>query len=139
MSTGFATLAAAGRNARSAVVVGDVNDVTVRPLASHASAARMPGPPALVTIATRFDCGIGWLASSAATSNISSSVCVRMTPDWRKSVSVSASLVARAPVCDEAARAPADERPALTATIGLRRPTRRAICPNLRGFPKLSK
>ena len=37
-----------------------------------------------------------------------------------------------------AARAPEDERPAFTATIGLRRPTRRAIRPNRRGFPKLS-
>jgi hypothetical protein len=40
-----------------------------------------------------------------------------MTPAWRSRVSTSASLVARAPVCDDAARAPAAERPALTATL----------------------
>jgi hypothetical protein len=53
-------------------------------------------------------------------------------------VSTSTSLLARAPVCDEAARAPASDRPALTARIGFVRPTRRAISANFRGFPKLS-
>ena len=40
---------------------------------------------------------------------------------------------------EPAARAPASERPALTATIGLRLPTRRAIRANLRGFPNDSR
>src|SRR5215203_907482 len=48
------------------------------------------------------------------------------------------SLAANAPVCDEAARAPERDFPALIATIGLTRPTRRAICANRRGLPKLS-
>ena len=46
---------------------------------------------------------------------------------------------ASAPVCEDAARAPAAMRPALTAMIGLRRATRRAICANCRGLPKLSR
>ena len=50
-----------------------------------------------------------------------------------------ASLVANAPVCDDAARAPDAERPAFTATIGFLCATRRAISPNLRGLPKLSR
>ena len=62
-----------------------------------------------------------------------------MMPAWRNSASTTASLVASAPVCEAAARAPAFERPALTATIGLMRPTRRAISLNFFGLPKLSR
>ena len=62
-----------------------------------------------------------------------------MTPAWRKSASTTVSLSASAPVCDDAARAPARERPALTATIGLLRATRRAMRENLPGLPKLSR
>ena len=51
--------------------------------------------------------GTGWCASSAATSNSSSSVSVRMTPACRNSASTTTSLAASAPVCDDAARAPA--------------------------------
>ena len=110
-----------------------------RPFASHASAARMPGPPALVRIATRAPRGTGWCESSAATSNISSSRSVRITPACLKSASTTTSLVASAPVCEAAARDPALDRPALTATIGFVRPTRRAISLNFFGFPKLSR
>ncbi len=62
-----------------------------------------------------------------------------MTPACRKSASTTASLSASAPVCEEAARAPARERPALTATIGLRRATRRAMRVKLPAEPKLSR
>ena len=47
--------------------------------------------------------------------------------------------LAIAAVCEEAARTPAAERPLLTATIGLRRDTRRAMRANLRGLPKDSR
>ena len=53
MSTGLPTLAAAGRNARSSARVASLSEGSSSPFASHASAARMPGPPALVRIATR--------------------------------------------------------------------------------------
>ncbi len=56
-------------------------------LASHASAHRIPGPPALVTIATRLPRGADCDDSSAATSNSSPSVSVRITPAWRNSAS----------------------------------------------------
>ena len=42
-------------------------------------------------------------------------------------------------VCDEAARAPASERPLFTATIGLERETRRAMRANFRGLPNDSR
>ena len=44
-----------------------------------------------------------------------------------------------APVCELAARAPAEVRPALTARTGFARATRRATRPNLRGLPKDSR
>ena len=59
MSTGLPTLATAGRNAEKRARVPAENSVTVSPAASHASTARMPGPPALVTIATRRPRGSG--------------------------------------------------------------------------------
>jgi hypothetical protein len=62
-----------------------------------------------------------------------------MMPACLKSASTTASLAASAPVCDDAARAPAAERPDLTATIGLFRATRRAIWLKRRGLPKLSR
>ena len=139
MSTGFATLAAAGRKARRASAVPAARGGSSSPCASQASAARMPGPPALVTIATRPPRGTGWCARSAATSKSSSSVPVRMTPAWRKRASTTVSLSASAPVWEDAARAPARERPALTATIGLRRATRRAMREKSPGLPKLSR
>ena len=78
------------------------------------------------------------MASTLAKSNNFSGVRVGITPDSRSMVSTSTSRLARGPVCDEAARAPASECPALTATMGLLRLTRRAISANLRGLPKLS-
>ena len=42
-----------------------------------------------------------------------------------------ASLAASAPVCEDAARAPAFDRPAFTATIGFAATLRRAICVKL--------
>ncbi len=65
---------------------------------------------------------------------------VRMTPAWRKSAStVTSEAATSAPVCDAVASAPARERPLLTATIGLVRPTRRASREKRRGLPNDSR
>jgi len=49
------------------------------------------------------------------------------------------SAPARAPVWDEAARAPALVRPDFTTAMGFFRETRRAMSGKCRGFPKLSR
>ncbi|HET6950442.1 MAG TPA: hypothetical protein VFI47_08705 [Acidimicrobiales bacterium] len=72
-------------------------------------------------------------------SNISSSVSTRTTPVWPKSASTATPGLAMAAVCDDAARTPAAERPLFTATIGLRRDTRRAMRLNFRGLPNDSR
>ena len=132
-STGFPTAAWAGRPARSAAWVSSDNSGTSSPAASQASATRMPGPPPLVSTATRRPAGTGWAEITAATSNISSSVPARITPAWWNSASTAASPAASAAVCEDAARRPAPVRPAFTATMGLCRQTRRAIRANRRG------
>ena len=100
----------------------------------------MAGPPTFVTMATRCLWGTGCIDSSAATSNRPSMVSARTTPAWRNSAStVTSEAATNAPVCDELARAPAAERPLLIAMIGFVRATRRAIRPNLRGFPNDSR
>ena len=78
------------------------SSATSSPLVSQASAQRIPGPPALVTITTREPRGGGCEESSAATSNSSPSVSVRITPAWRNSASIVTSEAASsAPVCDD--------------------------------------
>jgi len=140
MSTGLPTLAWGGRNSRSRAWASAERTGTSSPSASQASAQRIAGPPALVRIPIRRPAGSGWPASSEAASNISSRVSVRTTPDCRNSAStVRSEAASSAPVWDEVARAPARVRPLFTATIGLARPTRRAIRENLRGFPNDSR
>ena len=58
-----------------------------------------------------------------------------MTPVWRNNASTAASGLASAAVCDVAASVPAADRPLFTATMGLRRDTRRAMRLNERGLP----
>ena len=60
------------------------NSGSSSPRPSMASAARMPGPPALVSTATRRPVGSGWLARSVGQSNSSCSVFVRITPGAAK-------------------------------------------------------
>ena len=65
---------------------------------------------------------------------------MRITPACSNSEStVTSEAEISAPVCDDVARAPAAERPLLTATIGFLRATRRATRANLRGFPNDSR
>src|SRR6187549_67187 len=104
MSTGLAQLAMAGNAAANLSRVASENVVTVSPAASQASAARIPGPPALVIIATRHPAGNDWQSRSAAISNISSIVSARMTPAWWNSASTAVSLAASAAVWLLAAR-----------------------------------
>ena len=139
MSIGLLTLAVGGRNAWSRARTSGPSSTTWSPAASQASTARIPGPPAFVTMPTRVPCGSGWASRHAAMSNISSIVSARMTPDCRNSASTATSLAASAAVWLPAARDPACDRPALSATIGLSRPMRRASRPKRRGFPNDSR
>lgn len=54
-------------------------------------------------------------------------------------VHVTSEAESSAPVCEMVARAPAADRPLLTASSGLRRANLRAPRANLRGFPKDSR
>ena len=140
MSIGFAVPASAGSRAASVARVRGSSTGTRRPAASHASAQEIPGPPALVMIATRSPRGSGWPANSDATSNSSATVATRMTPAcWNSASTVASEAASSAPVCDDAARAPTAERPLFTARIGLRAATRRAMRPNRRGLPNDSR
>jgi len=132
-------LAAAGRMDRSRACVSAENSGNTMPAASQASAHRIAGPPAFVTMPTRRPRGNGWLPRAAARSNISSSVSARMTPVSRNRASTATSFAARAAVCDPAARPPACVRPVLIATTGFRRLTRWAIRANRRGLPNDSR
>ena len=79
----------------------------------------IPGPPALVRIATRGPPGSGWLASSEATSSISARLSVRITPAcWKRASTVTSEAASIAPVCEAVPRWPAVERPLFTTTIG---------------------
>ena len=119
MSTGFATLASAGSTERSAATVVSESGVSSSPEASHASAQRMPSPPAFVRTATPARRGRGCVEKSVATSISSSSDPARITPAWRKSASTAASEPASAAVCELAARRPARRGAALQGEDGL--------------------
>ncbi len=82
--------------------------------------------------------GSGGPENAIARSNSSSTEPARSTPAWASSASIAVSLAARAPVWEEAAFAPARERPDFTTTIGFLRVTREAISRNFLGFPKFS-
>ena len=109
------------------------------PSDSQASAIMMPGPPALVTMATRFPRGIGWPSRAMAMAKSSWTESARSTPHWERRASVATSAPASAPVWEAAARAPAPVRPDFTTTMGFWRLTRRARGMNRRGFPKFSR
>ena len=119
--------------------VSRASGTTVSPAAAHASAARMPGPEELPTIATLRPRGSGWVCSSCAESNSSSRVSTRITPAWRNSASTAESVEVSTAVWEEATVSGRPVRPPLTATIGLRRETRRARRANFCGLPKDSR
>ena len=101
----------------------------------QASAASTPAPPMLDTIATVLPAGTGWVASSAAVSIRSPKPGTTMTPACWNRASLVTSGVATAAVCEAAARCPASERPASTASTGMLAATLRAVRANLRGLP----
>ncbi len=92
------TLAAGGRTARSSSMVCLLREARLRPARSTASVAMMPGPPALVIIATLPLRGSGWRASATPKSKSSSTESARMTPVCLKAASYALSLPASAPV-----------------------------------------
>ena len=63
---GLPTLAAAGSLLARAAAVLPASEATLMPDCSTASAAMMPGPPALVMIATRLPLGRGCMAKAVA-------------------------------------------------------------------------
>ena len=77
---GLPTLAAAGSLPRSSSAIAALREATFMPACSTASAAMMPGPPALVMMATRSPLGSGCMARAVARSNRPSKVSARMTP-----------------------------------------------------------
>jgi hypothetical protein len=83
-----------------------------------ASVAMIAGPPALVRIATRSPRGSGCEASAEARSKSSSIVSDRDTPQASRIASIATSEAASAPVCEDAARAPATVRPDFTTRTG---------------------
>ena len=121
MSTGFRPRPRGGRPARSAAWVSSDSSGTSSPAASQASATRMPGPPPLVSTATRRPGGRrAGRTARAATSNISSRVPARITPAWWNSASTAWSR--RRPARRCARTPPAARRryrPALTDHDGL--------------------
>ena len=88
MSTGLAIDASGGQRLGEARAAWPRRAAGSRsPSASQASAHRIPGPPALVSTATRSPRGSGWRASTPATSNISPTVSARITPACANSAS----------------------------------------------------
>ena len=142
MSTGLPSAASAGRKLAQLGphLVGQRRDLEAARLAGVG--AQDPGP-AGVGDDRRPACppGSGWLASSDGDVE---QLGQRVGADHARLLGTARRRSRRRrraarPVCEEVARAPAAERPLLTATIGLVRPTRRAIRANLRGFPNDSR
>ena len=141
MSIGLASDAVCGQQlgAASATAPSEAPAPRRRPPA-QASAHTMPGTAGVGDDRDPVARGTGCVVSSEATSNSSASVSVRITPACSNSAStVTSEADSSAPVCDEVARAPAGERPLLTARSGLLRANRRATRANFRGLPNDSR
>ena len=138
-SIGLRAEARPGAAARRASWVAAESSGTSRPASADASAARMPGPPALPMMPRRLPAGTGCPDSSWTTSSSSSVLRTWITPACRSSVVTTTSGVAAAAVWEAPPRAPASVRPALSATIGLLRAMRRACRRNFFGLPNDSR
>ena len=88
MSTGFATDASGTSSLRSASFVASESVASLSPLLTRKSVARIAGPPAFVTMATRPPAGSGCETSACATSNISATESTRSVPVSSSSASV---------------------------------------------------
>ena len=89
------------------------------PIRSAVSAAIMPGPPAFVITSRPFPAGILPSENASAVSKRSCTPCARITPVCLNAASKATSEPASAPVCDEAARAPASVPPDFKRMMGL--------------------
>ena len=92
-------------------MVSSSNLTSSKPYLSIASTDKTPPPPALVIIARLRPVGSGHLENAKPTSNNSSIVVTLNTPDCLNAVSNATSLPANAPVCEDAASAPAELEP----------------------------
>ena len=138
ISSGLRIEASGGKSGRKRSTVAGESSTNSSPCVSIASAARMPGPPALVSTAVRRERGNALTPKPIAKSKRSSTELARSTPACASIASTAVSFAAKAPVCDEAARAPARDRPDFTTIIGLVLVMRDAISKKCRGFPKFS-
>ena len=139
VSTGFAVAAPLGSSLCSLRCVRSDSGATMRPRASHASAASTPIPPAFETTAVRRPAGTRCQDRAATSSMSSSSRSTARTPACRNSASRVARGVAVDAVCEAAARCPAAELPDRTVRTGMRSASRRAKRENLRGLPNDSR
>ena len=126
MSTGLLWLHCGGRISSKAFIVSADSSASSPPPATRASVASTPGPPALVTNASRLPRGRGCLASTSDMKKMSAMLLTRSTPERRKAASSTSSLPVSAPVCEAAALAAAAVRPALMTMTGLLSETSRA-------------
>ncbi|CAB5065635.1 unannotated protein [freshwater metagenome] len=83
------------------------NSASSSPHASSASVPRIPLPPEVVIIATRFPINFVPVVKTAPASSNSSTLFTRTAPVALIAASTTRSPVASAPVCDAAALAPA--------------------------------
>lgn len=98
----------------------------------------IPGPPPLVTMAILRPAGSGCAANADAVSKSSRTFLIRRTPHWRSIASTAASDSASEPVCDCAARAPAEVRPDFTTSTAFLRATPLAKRIKFLGLPNTS-
>ena len=118
MSIGFLTDAAEGKKLLSfSFVASEILAICI-PYSQTASVAMIPGPPEFVMIATLSPFGIGQLAKTFAVAKRFFNEYSLITPDCCNSAFAALSAPANEPVCEDAADAPAAERPAFNARIG---------------------
>ena len=91
---------------------------SVKPYFSSASVPKIPLPPDVVIIATRFPDIETLLAKILPASSKCSTSSTRTAPEELIAASITRSSVARAPVCDAAASAPAADLPDFNIAVG---------------------
>jgi len=91
MSTGLRSEASAGNASRRRSPVASASSLMTSPSETHASVARMPGPPEFVTMPARGPAGNSYVAKTAAVAKRSSMPCTRSTPTCASSVSIATS------------------------------------------------
>ncbi len=125
MSIGDAAPALSGT--AIAPVAAPVDSGTISPASLATwSAARTPGPPALLTTARRGPSGLRAFESASAVWNRSSTLFTRSTPTRRRAASSTSSSLTVQVECQAKARAAAPVRPALIMMIGFCKATSRA-------------